>query len=409
MYPSNTSFLREHKDSWRNRTTGQTGFSTAEVRAARLVGANTRVISGTNPDWRVEISKGIDATNPYLVERWDVLKQPIPLIYEGAGKNGSHFYEVSGRDSSFMFPSSTTLKTYGHDLVLRDIAVARLKNRLRKEVAAYRAIAPTAELREARTLFRKLSTRCYEFLIALARAKRTKGKSVADWVSNQWLEFSFAIKPMIADISNLCGAIEAYLLRYDHSVRLTGSSGTNFTAIVQPVAGNGTLCLGSQYRVSYTTHFRLKYRFIAGHEFTLESSESYGMLRHYGLTWVDLPSALWELTPWSWMLDYFSTVGAFLDDNFYIPPGTTKYVVECRKLEATVTSTIVARPDSWCKPTTNLPGSMTAKFTVFERKPLAALPTRSLRLKSVDEIGTNAVNRLLNLAALLERSFGKKL
>lgn len=368
------------------------------------IGVNSRILV-SDPDYRTKISKGIDATNPYQRIEW-ILKREAPTVYVGEGVNGNKSYSVRGITNFHQIPSYQILQGGMTDATLRDIALGRLKNRLANEIKAYKALAPTAELREARKLFRSVSSRVIDFLMALARAKKSKGKSLSVWASGQWLEVSFAIKPMVADISNLLDTVYNYMLRRDRSIRLQGSSGKQWIQTsYRDRAGTTTGCLGANISTNYRVEASLQYRFICGFEVLLESASDYGWTEHLGIELSEVPSAAWELTAFSWMFDYFTTVGAFLGDVFDVPPGFTKYVVENRRYKARIYTEEFYMPQPWLKTIVTKSGSALVELVVFERKRLTKLPTRALRFKTLDEIGVNGVNRLLNLAAVLQQQF----
>lgn len=126
---------------------------------------------------------------------------------------------------------------------------------------------------------------------------------------------------------------------------------------------------------------------------------------------MDLPSlipAFWELVPYSWVVDYFTTVGSFLDDTFVADQGKCIYVVECKKYTVKAMSTFVHVPNnSNCNIVSGYCEPAMAEWYSFRRTPLSKFPDRKLRFKTMAEIGgLGAFNKVLNLAAVLA---GRKL
>jgi hypothetical protein len=115
---------------------------------------------------------------------------------------------------------------------------------------------------------------------------------------------------------------------------------------------------------------------------------------------------------YSWVWDYFTTVGAFLDDVFTSDPSKCIYCVKSELYTAEVVGTVRATANRAYPATTKYwedyvdDAVFTGKYFNFQRTPLAKLPNRALRFKTVDEIGFNAVNKVLNLASVLIQGTG---
>jgi len=126
------------------------------------------------------------------------------------------------------------------------------------------------------------------------------------------------------------------------------------------------------------------------------------MLGHLGFTWEALPSIGWEFIPFSWIGDYFTTAGSYLEDVFYSPPGSTIYVTLNRKY--TYTSECALTHIAWKggKVLDQKSGLARVSFFSFDRQKLSSLPHRDLRFKTMDEVGLGSIKKLLNLAALLK-------
>jgi hypothetical protein len=129
-----------------------------------------------------------------------------------------------------------------------------------------------------------------------------------------------------------------------------------------------------------------------------------------GLGMEYLPGVLWELTPFSWIVDYFTTIGAFLDDQFVMPPGMTSYIVVDRKYHCeTSSSASNARANpSYMVSSPSGGGGITCD--AFTRSILSALPHAAVRFKSFQastpdknktETSNYAVSKLLNLVSVI--------
>lgn len=160
------------------------------------------------------------------------------------------------------------------------------------------------------------------------------------------------------------------------------------------------MVISSKHQIVHT----LSYRITAGFDLKLLSGNNYSMEEHLGLDLKLVPVTLYELTAFSWMLDYFVNIGAYLEDLFYVPPGTTKYVSVMRRYEATCNEQMFSRSIS-SNTKCGLAKSQMGNWTFFdaERTGLSSLPSTGLRFKMQDEQGFYAVTKLLNMLSILRK------
>jgi hypothetical protein len=239
-------------------------------------------------------------------------------------------------------------------------------------------------------------------VVALANIKRTKGRSAVKFASEHWLNFSFGVRPLLSDIQSASDAIASYLARTDKSLIIHGSASKEWLG-GQVLRGQTGPYGVSTLRSTDVKH-KLSYRFVGGVNLRLASSNNYGLTETFGLDiGKTLPSLGWELLPFSWVADYFVNVGAYLGDTFQLPSGALKYLVVGKRYSMegrfSIRTDVVA-PDPpvacWAY---SVPGRLAYKL--FQRTKLPAIPHIGLRFKSVDQVGINAVNKLLNLVSLV--------
>jgi hypothetical protein len=244
--------------------------------------------------------------------------------------------------------------------------------------------------------------------------KRAKGGSRLDdtaeaaykKAAQAWLAFNFGIRPLVDDVSNAVRSIEDYLRRQDFGIRESASAKKEWFGGYNMGPYTGTY--GAFLKHTVRLHHRLSYRWYCGGATAVGAGNHYGLSEHLGISNEQLVPALWELTPYSWVVDYFTTVGVFLDDLFWVLPGVMSYSGCTRRYECQ------GEVDNFFIP---WDGTSTYHYEVtstkgmgrftrfeFERVPFGAnLPHVGLHLRSFDEVGYYGVTKLLNLASVLAK------
>jgi hypothetical protein len=281
---------------------------------------------------------------------------------------------------------------------LKDVAIGRLKNKLNGYIGNAQLAAPLAESREIHRLVRQVNGLGLDTVKALLAMKKTKGKSAIKLFSDVWLGFGFGVDPMLKDIEKAANAILDYTTREDRRVRVKGVANRDYHSASSTLVGG--IAHGTDMKITSSAHHMQGVQIVAGIDLILRTAASYSVLDHLGLEISELPSTLWELVPFSWVADYAATVSPWLEDMFYTLPGTAKYVSQTTKYQLRT----IMLPEAVNSPTFRWNGSMLPgeyKMVSIVRTKLATLPTRSLRIKTMDEIAQHSLTKLLNLASVL--------
>lgn len=370
---------------------------------------NSNVFTSTkskssNKDFKVKIAQGVDAGLPYT--RVDIDKSQVGTGFASYKyKNGVIQDFEAFCECRFLPPTSIA---FTDDLTLRDRALGRLKNRLASDEEKFKSIVPIKEINETRDMVKGFIPQAESVIKSLLDLKRGRLNlvDVRKQASDIWLTWSFGVSPTIADIQQAARAVARAMNPPHSSVqRYTGTASKDWMELP---SSKTTFNLGSATgTASVQMHKTLSYKYIAGVRHKLASGNNYSIQdfnQQFGLTLGDILPAVWETIPYSWLLDYFTTAGAFLDDTFTSSSGNTVYV--CLNTRFTYdafaynnfTYTSAAIRDF-------VQHGTAAKFKAysFQRSILSGLPHRSFRFKTIDEIGVNSINRLLNLNALLLR------
>lgn len=371
-----------------------------------------QIIRSSDPNWRTKVSKRQDASLPYFrsggEDRPGWFQLQARYIYPNANKDDTILMNARQHVTTPMpFPAT--------DTALADIALNRLKRKMSRHQGNMATLAPTVELREMRSLIKSSAILSYgffrQFTIMSRLAKDSSRRKTEYWgkhLANAWLTYSFGIKPLLSDIQNVNQSISAWLTRTDHFAKLTGTAKRYWWV---PLSTTGA-SMGAWILESKSSwHHDLQYRYVAGIQFLVESCNNYGIRDHFGWNLSGIPAVGWELKAFSWAVDYFTTVGAFLDDTFSTDASSTKYCVLDRRYKATLYPNVWARindPTAW-KQTENRVIQPKISYWEFERSPKTSLPTPALRFRTQDELAKNALSKVLNLASVLVQSYNPSL
>lgn len=392
--PVNIRYYRIYRQWYLDNPGTYTGIDNTDVQGVY----RSNVISGSaNPNWRYQVAKRQDASTPYTRD-WLEFTQPV-LSAEGVYPAGSRF--IGSRVRTSYVPYSPKLFAAYTDPSVDDQALKRLKNKLANRLGNARLLAPLAELRELHKSIRAATNLSTGLMLSLLEIQRTKkGKEALNFASAAWLEYSFGIKPLVGDVQNAMASVDAYLNRRHANIRVVGTSKRrNFVnykdGCTNPGLYAGHVCFSWSMTRDYSC------RYVAGISNAFQCANDYGIGEHLGFTWQELIPTFWELVPYSWVVDYFSTVGDYLSDTFVLPEGSTIYVTKTVRnlLSGQALAAIRDEGLKYCTSVHVKPGSV--KYVRVDRTKFATLPHAALRVKSIDEVGINAVNRLLNLASVL--------
>jgi len=376
---------------------------------AKNAGSNPYMVSWSNydyatffndPNWAVSIAKGTSAAHPYTRKGgWY-----YPHTIEGAAyeKLQSGYKVYSGSATYGVTDPSSTFAITPSDSNIQDLALSRLKNKLRCHTKEYEGAVPLVELRELRSLVKgsaQLTTQMLQTLIHIKRSRFNR-RDIHKFASDAWLTFGFGIRPLISDTQAVTESINAYLNRADHFVRLTGTAEKEWFSNYTLNSAWGGWVTRSSCNMKVRCRHTLSYRYTAGIFLDVKSSNNYGVADHFGLELGSLPSIGWELLPYSWVVDYFTNTGAYLEDRFASPSGDTRYLTLSKKYQCDF---LVG-----CTPSMTVPGFLDyhsrggrGQRFQFDRTVLTSMPHIGWHLKSVDRVASNWVNKTLNLAALL--------
>lgn len=190
-------------------------------------------------------------------------------------------------------------------------------------------------------------------------------QSVFSYVSDNWLSYQLAIRPLVMDVQDAMKAINHVMHGKDPERRTargsSSASGSRSSSGVVPGSSN-------LWEFSQNTNT----------EVSVRSGVLYELLRDpntFGVGVPELPSAIWEATRFSFVVDYFFNIGTFLEA---IAP------VEGSKLLATWTTTKTTSTSTrniwWQTPGTTLQNGKTVTRSILAN----GMSTETLRTTHIN-------------------------
>lgn len=202
----------------------------------------------------------------------------------------------------------------------------------------FRPGKPIASLTQFLGELRELPKNPVRMASDMVRAMRRAGSKAAGAdvlrrsVGDHYLNWSFGWRPFLDDLQKLADFnqnLGSYIrqLRRDNGqmIRRQGTISASSTTNTTESTGSVTAYMDSAYTANWngfskrtvTTQIKERFWFSAGFVYNLphgNPDSDFNRLRQYlhggGLS----PSVVWELTPWSWLADYFGNVGDVLEN-----------------------------------------------------------------------------------------------
>lgn len=297
-------------------------------------------------DHRLRIQLGLDATTPYNFQFWKASRFKTFYL---SGERTEKYWNPASWDSRYVADWSGSSRNFvsGHQgsTSLWDTAdnqaKVRLLNALRQRRNQLDGGTFVGELKQTLQQLRKpyktvqdSVSRYFDRLAkekAILRRKHPKARiyygrkrkeyynEISKILSDSWLETTFGIKPALSDLKD--GAIALARLmneeEFNHSeikgVGLKEASASafypNYRTILSFWITNATLTDKSVWGVKYTAGVAARFHGPGG-------NVTHDWAKLFGFEPENFVPTVWNLAPWSWLVDYFTNVGEILEAHY---------------------------------------------------------------------------------------------
>lgn len=139
------------------------------------------------------------------------------------------------------------------------------------------------------------------------RSARNKGSAIGA----QWLQVRFGILPLASDINGLIQTLQRQI-RHEDVLQFKAFGKSEATQQTPITFGDlyGIMQHGTQININRT---KVYYSFGYLQKFMSEAEARMEGLRDSFFRLEDIPATLWEVMPWSWLIDYAVNVGSIIE------------------------------------------------------------------------------------------------
>lgn len=403
-FSSYSSYLRQQRtfnDNGAITTLDHTSKDVIELRDAK---------SGSrNADWRARIAAGIDASSAYTRIHGYITRH-VPCdartTLRRLAPPGLIDDHISGKFTpNFQF-SNWEPDTSESD----DQALMRWVSKARSELTAFQGGVFAGELAETLHLIRHpadaLRKGINDYLRDLRRLskqskfRRSTAKAKRKAIAGTWLEYAFGITPLIHDTQDAAEAIAKQVMGRREVKRVRASaSGNTLNGPFDGVRIVGAFVLKT--KDTYIDTFRVGYYGAVKCELNTVG----GFAQNFGFDPSSFVPTLYELIPYSFLVDYFSNVGKILD-AFSFPSsslawlGYTKHTDTHYHMQSDIS---VQTSGGFEKLNEEIkPGSLQIRMSRYSRTPLSSVPIPSLRFRVPGF--SRDWNKWANISALVAQS-----
>ena len=299
------------------------------------------------PKWQSIIKSGGNATTTFSGQR----TRRLSLVPFGIS-NG--FYPVTGDASGYTEDVSGSVPSYnaqpGHigsaSLVkAENLALISALKRVRQQREQVQGLTVLGELRETLQMLKHpfQGVRKYVDQYFTDLRKMQKGRpgnqsrvkrqeSFLTTAGGAWLEVSFGIKPLLSDVKGIAEAIARHEFDSRRSIVVGyGEDVAVLDAAFEESYGNYTIV---RVKRRDRTTYSVRYKVYLDYSRSTDFQSNNRLLELVGFTPENFIPTVYELVPWSWLLDYFSNVGQVLEAGC-TSQNEIKFTVRTQRLETT--------------------------------------------------------------------------
>lgn len=294
---------------------------------------NTR--SGNDdPMWRSKIANESNATNRLTGKR-STYKISKGLWTYATKKDPSSWYTCM-RTNSYSLKANSLAANFSNnvafwDTALRDEAKNKgligIRQKIRAQSTRFSGMVMLGELRETIRLLRSPANamRIKTGLFADQTQKRIRSmrkrnktqQSISDTIAESWLEYSFGIVPLMADIQGIAESVKDRLDKGVERISYTGYADSSTNSVKTSWMNPSFFCSFSE-----TLTKKNQAIYTVGYKADIQAANSIDrIIDAGGFNLNEVVPTAWDLIPWSFLIDYFTNIGDVLEASLVALDG----------------------------------------------------------------------------------------
>lgn len=332
------------------------------------------------------ISRGGDATTAFAAVRYlapAFRPATYRMEYTKTSKPGVTFYRgFSGNHQCLIGYNEDSPKYTDAD----NLALKQLYNQIAKAQSNFDGLVFLGELGETVAMLKSplasLRDQIKDYLTTVklrltgASSRKFNRPGFEGWIQRTWLEFSFGMRPLISDIDGILNLIV---------VKTASRRRIRFMATGDSTSARelrGTLTVNScPYDYRRVLSIRSSVRYFVG--FTPDFGKPLTAAQSIGFRPERFVPTVYELLPWSWLVDYFSNIGSIIEALSYVTLKPS-YICKTTKAWATASFASWPRPDMVTDKIVSLNGdagtSTLTKISVSRAKAQLTIPSFQVKM-----------------------------
>jgi len=306
-----------------------------------------RSASGSqNPSWKDQVSRGAQATTPYLASEASVKSE------QGYLEKVVQTFASPKQYRTISTVSGDVLRNYAlhvapvvsNDQSALNQAIIQFYSRATEAQTSFAGGAFVGEIKQtiemikhpAKSLRNLVRTHASQVikLVSTARGRKYALKACADL----WLEAKFGWQPLVGDIASAMEAYDKLLTDFRPNIVVSGKGSADS---VTGVSSTSDGLNGIYYDVNRRTKHMTEAIIRGGIKRTVSgpTSGTAAFLQVYGLEFSlqNVVMTAYELMPWSFLIDYFSNVGGILNAATF---ANSNVAWACTNIRRTATTEI---------------------------------------------------------------------
>lgn len=311
--------------------------------------------------WKKRIRSGVGATTYMVAHERSILKHVPGYLYREHKKrltNGQVWLErhwvyptVNPYPSSeLQFPTNAQNLS---EVFANNMALTKFIKNAREAQSSFSGGVFLGELRETLRAIRNpadsLRRGLHDYLDTVKKRsrerryikrrqldKKTRESLLNRMISGTWLEYSFGWAPLMRDVRSGAEALARRNLKLEKSTKVVRGSGKSISESVSwnPSAGYGGSGANDHTRSRRVDAAVVQVFYTGAVRIRLQGEGQSFDMENFGMMPKDFLPTVWELVPWSFLVDYFTNVGdiisaySFGSSNFVWKQKTVRRSIE---------------------------------------------------------------------------------